>query len=343
MITRKFKFIIKFILGRLSKIFSFRILRAVAYANPVIVNYHSINGWDPYLSNNRNQYRSLQSFENDIIFFKKYYSLISLQQLVNWKVNGDPLPNNSLFITIDDGLKVVYDLMYPILQKHEVKAAIFLNPSFVDNKDLHYLRKKRILLDEISSKHIADDQEAIKICSKYGLKGKSLGLIVNSTKYKHRLLLDELAVWLNIDYLRILKEKPLYLSSANIKEMISEGFYFGGHSIDHPPFIELSVDEQNYQIRESVDSIDSSYNLTYKIFAYPSNDRKLTLSMFDVAESVYDLSFGVQGFQKDKVKNHLHRIQIEGSDMLPKHAMKYEYLQYMINILTGNKFVKRHK
>ena len=49
-------------------------------------------------------------------------------------VSGEPLPEKPVLITFDDGYQSNYDLLFPLLQKHEAKAAIALITGMQDNK-----------------------------------------------------------------------------------------------------------------------------------------------------------------------------------------------------------------
>ena len=50
-------------------------------------------------------------FEDHLNIFRKYYSFITLNDLINHFVSGKSLPPNSLLITFDDGYKSNYHLI----------------------------------------------------------------------------------------------------------------------------------------------------------------------------------------------------------------------------------------
>ena len=58
--------------------------------------------------------------------------VISMEQFVDWKLNGAPLPPRSVLITIDDGWKSVYTDAYPVLKEFEFPFTLFLYKSYVD-------------------------------------------------------------------------------------------------------------------------------------------------------------------------------------------------------------------
>lgn len=49
-------------------------------------------------------------------------------------LSGEPLPEKPVLITFDDGYRSNYELLYPLLQKHQAKAAIALIVGMQDNQ-----------------------------------------------------------------------------------------------------------------------------------------------------------------------------------------------------------------
>lgn len=60
-------------------------------------------------------------FEQDILYIlKKGYTPVLPRDLAS----GEPLPKKPILITFDDGYVSNYELLFPVLQKHQVKAVI---------------------------------------------------------------------------------------------------------------------------------------------------------------------------------------------------------------------------
>jgi len=335
----RFKGVIKNLLMALVYVLPFHLLRHMSARKLLIVNYHSIQGWDPDPVINANTYRTIKQLASDLQFFKKHYSIIGIQELLKYQTDGVALAKNALLITIDDGLKAVYDLMYPVFKSEGLSACIFLNSSFVDNKDLHFLRKRNLLLQQLPT--ITPEQRKA-VQSILMLKNdENIESTLRYMSYSQRILLDGIAKVLNIDFTSYLEKNQLYLSSVEIQEMKSEGFTFGAHSKDHPPFDELDLEEQDEQVEKSCDVVEKNYALNYMVFAFPSNDKNISTTLFEKLNNRVDLSFGVQGMKSDQVYNHYHRIEIEASGKGAGQALKYEYVRFLIFRLLGNTIVKR--
>jgi peptidoglycan/xylan/chitin deacetylase (PgdA/CDA1 family) len=87
-------------------------------------------------------------------FFRKHlqylkdngYSVITMTDLKNFFNGGPNLPQKPVMITLDDGYKDNYELMYPILKEFGMKANIFVatgllnNPGYMSWDDLNQMK-----------------------------------------------------------------------------------------------------------------------------------------------------------------------------------------------------------
>jgi peptidoglycan/xylan/chitin deacetylase (PgdA/CDA1 family) len=78
----------------------------------------------------------LKNFDKQMQYLKREgYATISLEDLYKWLNNKKELPENPILLTFDDGHYSVYKYAYPILEKHGMKATIFLSSNFINGKD----------------------------------------------------------------------------------------------------------------------------------------------------------------------------------------------------------------
>ncbi len=81
---------------------------------------------------------SVKNFSRQISFLSKYFSIITMERLINSIKNREPLPLNSIVITFDDGYKDVFTNGYPILKMYNIPAMVFITTDFIEGKSLHY-------------------------------------------------------------------------------------------------------------------------------------------------------------------------------------------------------------
>lgn len=97
----------------------------------IVIYFHDIveNGYGKGC-----QEMDIYKFREKIKFIKdEGYNTVSLYDLKKEKIL------NSILITFDDGFKSVYTKAFPILKEYKLKAGIFLNNDFVNQKNNNYL------------------------------------------------------------------------------------------------------------------------------------------------------------------------------------------------------------
>lgn len=80
------------------------------------------------------------TFENHLRLLKTNgYHTISLHQLLLNLTRGEPLPENPVVLTFDDGYRDNYENAFPLLQKYGYTATFFLITNFIDEGRPAYL------------------------------------------------------------------------------------------------------------------------------------------------------------------------------------------------------------
>lgn len=320
---------------------SINYLRRRSKVNPIIINYHVVS--DEILPHIKHIYkfRSKQAFIDDLAILTRHFKVIDLNTFLDSLKNKVKLPENALLLTIDDGLKEIYTNMAPILLEKKIPATIFLTKNYVDNIELGYDHKKSLLIEKLESLKTDDVNELL---NKYKIERHAAGSLhhrIINISYKNRNLVDQLANEVSIDFDKYLKDQQPYITSSQVKELINSGFSFGGHSIDHAPFIELDFNDQINQVVESVDFVCNSFDISYRVFAFPYWDAGISTGFFNRLTGNMDATFGTQGLLKDSsVLNH-QRIGFERFPQSVKRILKVHYARKWIYGLLNRDIIKR--
>ena len=81
-------------------------------------------------------------FENQMKWLKKRgFVTVTLKDLYDYIFNGKSIPERSVILTFDDGYADNWIFAYPAMEKHGMRGTIFINPEFVDRRDI--LRKRK--------------------------------------------------------------------------------------------------------------------------------------------------------------------------------------------------------
>lgn len=285
-------------------------------------------------------YKNEQQFRADIDFLLQHYNPIqTIDQL------RDDQLKNSFLISFDDGLEEVYSVVFPILKEKNIKAFFFLNPNFIDNVDSLYKHDISVIL-----KHLNDNQfdakttEAIAAIMQFDFTSNEEFISkFKNTKFADRHKIKEVVVFLGIDIKHYLTHQKVYLSKAQIQEMLDYGMFFGGHTLSHPPLIQLSHEEKKAEIIGSIEWVKTNFNIDYSAFAFPftdkNNSKKLFEELFEYDKNI--LIFGNSGLKKDIDNRIIQRFSLENPNKKTAKVIVTEHLYSWFNKMIGNYQIKR--
>ncbi len=285
--------------------------------NLILPFYHAVSDEKcPHISN-LYPVKKIQEFERELDFFQKNYEAINLDKLLNYVQNKTRPEKKSFFLSFDDGLKECYTVIAPILKEREIPAAFFINTGFVNNQDLFYRYKVSLLIEALKSSNSSE-----RISTNDLLK-----LTIHDTPK-----IDEIAKKLNVNFQGFLEDEKPYMNWKEIKELSEQGFYIGAHSINHPYYYQISLEEQVRQTKESIETVTHHLNPNYRIFSFPFTDYLVTKSFYNrvYTEGICDLTFGTAGIKDDELNNNLQRISMEKCTINPATYIGKELFQYRL-------------
>lgn len=266
------------ILSRLNKIGRF------IYRNKLrVLAYHKVE--------NKN------SFQLQVEYLKKYYNVISIEDIITSINSNVPLKPNSLLITFDDGDVSVFKNAYPLLKKNNFPAVLFVITELINSKKPFWWEEVEYYLGKV--------------------EGEKMSWRIKELPNKERLnFLKEL---------RLGSKKPLLnanqLTSGELKEMHDSGIRIANHSHTHPMFDKCNENELSFELKKSI-KILKSHNLEPLYFAYPNGnwDNKSEKLL-----SEYNLKLGFLFDHKlTDLSNPLRisRIRVDASSHLPEFKAK---------------------
>jgi peptidoglycan/xylan/chitin deacetylase (PgdA/CDA1 family) len=101
-----------------------------------IVTYHRVTDRkvDQIEDAMRNLFVNVETFEKQILFFKKNYTIVGLSAL-NKMAGDEKLPSNLMLVTFDDGYFDFYQHAYPVLKKYGIPSVLFIVPGKIGCTD----------------------------------------------------------------------------------------------------------------------------------------------------------------------------------------------------------------
>ena len=99
---------------------------------PVLLYHNFVSQVPESDPDNFNYINTPQSFEENMkVLLENGYTVLSMQELDDALNGKRELPSKPILITFDDGYYSNYEYIYPILQKYQIKASIFIVTDYV--------------------------------------------------------------------------------------------------------------------------------------------------------------------------------------------------------------------
>jgi peptidoglycan/xylan/chitin deacetylase (PgdA/CDA1 family) len=320
------------------------LLRSIVRVPLIVPYYHMISDDDVWHVKHLYAYKDVRRFTNDLEFLLRSYSPIDLLELLAHMREGRSLPPNAFLLTFDDGFREMLDVVAPILIAKGVRATFFVNSDFIDNARLCYLNKASVLVEHLRRSR-SDSMRASmsSILRARGITSDDPEAGILSVRYRQRDVLDEIARAAEVDFDEYLRLNRPYLTTGDIQQLIASGFGIGGHSVDHPLYALLPLDEQIRQTVESVTEVRRRFELPYGAFAFPHGDHKVSREYFErIAESgLVDVSFGTAGLLNDCVPNHIQRINLENPPEPAQRTVAFQHARRLGKMMTTHATIAR--
>lgn len=316
-----------------------KLLQKLSNQRLVLPFYHTISDEDMPHIKHLYHVKGVKAFIKDLDFLLRYYTPIDFKEFQEISRNNKQPEKSTFLLSFDDGLKEFHDIIAPILLKKGIPAICFLNSGFIDNKDLFYRYKSSLLIDKINK-----EPKLFPIISDFFNDSTNIIQNILAVKYQNKEILDEIAILIQYNFKDFLFNNTPYLSSEQITSLIKQGFHFGSHSIDHPEYQYIELQEQIRQTKVSVQYICNKFSIDYKAFSFPFTDYNVSSQFFSYikANNIADNTFGCAGQKKDKISINSQRIPFEMTHLSGKQILNAELLYYILKMPFNKNIIYRN-
>jgi peptidoglycan/xylan/chitin deacetylase (PgdA/CDA1 family) len=259
--------------------------------------YHIARETTPVWWNNRYRIKSIRELEQDLDWLLRLAPPVSLQDLLDWQAGRRDRPRG-WFLSFDDGYRELADEVAPLLKRKGIPATFFLCSSLIDNRSVFFEDHTGWIAHALLLASPAARNAVSEILDN---AGTPLVQLLKS-RVPHQQLLDRVSELLNLDINAWLKSEEPYLTSAQIRQLLHDGFTIGAHSVDHPLFSDISLDECMRQIQESLLDLDAAFALNARVFAFPYGEFGLSATALQqlLQLSNAQMVFGTRGIVRDE-------------------------------------------
>lgn len=203
---------------------------------------------------------SIEQFEKKLLRFKKKYNIISFEDFSNAISNGIKLKNSCL-LTVDDGWRSTYDVIFPVIKKHKVPITIFVSPKVCKEGINFWYYLLRYCNSDMLYSFLIEDGYYQKSAEKYPLNLLMKGLSINDINKLIEKCLNNIQSF----------PKRAFINEIELLEMYNSGLVeVGAHTMNHPILANESDEISKYEILKSVEELSLILKAKVRAFAYPN-------------------------------------------------------------------------
>lgn len=290
---------------------------------------------------------NLHDFKEQISYLEKHYNFITMEELIFAIEDNYQLPPKAVLLTFDDAYSDHFQNVFPILNQKNIQGSFFppvkaiTEHTILGANKIHFILAKQpdiskiiksiffqldhyreqyqlesneFYLHKLAQHHRYDSQEIIfiKRLLQIELKEKIRKIITDN-------LFQEI-----VGCPENIFSRELYMSLDQIKCMKNNGMHIGSHGYDHYWFGSLSIEEQAFEIKKSIEFIQEiGGDINNWTMCYPYGDfNKDTLKLLAANCCKLGLTTQVDVFTIEENKNSERRFIVPRLDTndIPKQA-----------------------
>ena len=303
--------------------------------NPIILLYHQVSPEDTKFIENYNINVKPKLFDEHMKILKDEYAPITFDEWNEAIKNNDNVSDRVL-VTFDDGYKDVINYGADILSKYNLDGIWFINGGMIDNDKVFWLSQLM---------YLHDNNHLVKFITEFDYQFPNLLKLINQPFQS----VKDIDIWAKDNYSKILAESlskyvsdmgwdevieantsSIYANSSELKSL-SENFVIGNHTLSHPNFRNLSIEDKVKESEESREILEYIIGKNINTFAFPFGQEHLHWCQNDVSllqNLGYDFIFSVAN-EFDRVNyDVIHRHEILELD-------KTEFKSFVNNLLEN--------
>ncbi len=219
-------------------------------------------------------YKNPDQFEADVCWLQREGTIVDHDAVAAYVEDGNAPPPNAYHITFDDGFREWYDVVRPILLRHDARATFFVPTDFIDNRALNWVHLRSICFDHAlraGEDHITRAMGVLNTaCDLHLSKRRALCDWIRNLRQHQQRELAIVSAQFEVDAAQYLADYRPYLTTAQIRQLADEGFTIGAHSLRHYILGDLGDDDAvRREIVESCRIIRDITGAARVPFAFP--------------------------------------------------------------------------
>jgi len=244
----------------------FKALQWYNRSTPLVLMYHRVID-KPFIYG-----LSPTQFEKQIAYIAKRFRVVSMNTLID-EIRNDSVQPYTIALTFDDGHYDFYESAWPILQKYQIPASLYVTTDFINGNLWLWpdLLKYALLNNTRASVDLPPLGKILLTADKLQNSWHILGDYCLTLNSNERLqFIEHFAQVANV----ILPAVPITpftaVTWAQLAEMQQQGLDVGSHTVSHPILSALTDKDIEQELSASADNIRTRLGLVPKGICYPN-------------------------------------------------------------------------
>ncbi len=252
-----------------------------------VITYHGVlpEGYEVSDGQQDGSLVTAENFRSQLRLLKECYRVVTPDQVRDWLAEEKPLPELSVLLTCDDGLRSSLTSMVPILREEELSCLFFVLGASAEETpaSLWYEDLYNLLLAAPAGRHQFDSHLAFDLGDHAQRRAEWWNLVKKLSQRDHSARLrflekarQSLAVpegpGVGTKYSEARRERFSILNSQELRELVKQGMSVGSHTLSHPILSQQSTEDAWKEISESRILLEKAIAQPVWALAYPFGD-----------------------------------------------------------------------
>jgi peptidoglycan/xylan/chitin deacetylase (PgdA/CDA1 family) len=263
---------------------------------------------------------AIDDFCSQLKFLKRYFSIVTLDTIVKNLNEKKLFDKPTIAITVDDGYKDNYDLLFPVLKENGASATIFLVTGFIGTDQKIWTERLLHLITHSKVKELVFEElypgEEFEMSSWDGKKHAYI-------RFKHKL--KDFSLKKRNEYIDEISRRlgnppvnfgPTMLNWDQVREMADAGIVFGAHTVRHPILSKIPIEEAKEEIVFSKEKIEEELGTMVRHFAYPNGlEEDFSIGLAQYCRQIGFESISTCSWGKNQTKEDVWALKRIGSEL----------------------------
>lgn len=205
-------------------------------------------------------------FDWQMRLLRDYFTPLSLDEAL-LHLKNNTLPANAVCVTFDDGYLNNLTIAQPILAKYSIPATVYVATGFSQGGNMWNDRLIYLFAD-LQRQQLQLDNELVLLGDWQDRRSKARQCL-KTLKY---LPIADRLTKINQFYQQnnASEQAPLMMTPAQIEQLSKSGVTIGAHTVNHPILKVISASQQQQEISQSKQQLESWLGKSVQHFAYPN-------------------------------------------------------------------------